>query len=176
MKVLVIYESMYGNTHRIAAAIGTGLRDAHVPVAVLSVREARARGARAGDVIVVGAPTHRHGLSREASRESAVADARTHGALTDSSAREPGVREWLTTLDPSTRVAAAFDTRIKGPAALTGRASHTIAEVLHGHGLELMIEPRSFLVTFSDELVPGEEERAHRWGAELASHLATGIS
>lgn len=44
------------------------------------------------------------------------------------------------------------------------------------HGVELMTEPESFLVTFSHGLVPEEEERAPRWGAELASHLGAGIS
>lgn len=176
MQVLVVYESMYGNTHRIAAAIAAGIRDGGVPIMVLSAAEAQARGSQAGDVIVVGAPTHGHGLSREASRESAIADARKHGGVPDPSAPGAGVREWLATLDPSPAAAAAFDTRIKGPAALTGRASQAIAKTLRAHGVDLIADPESFLVTMSNELVPGEGDRAYQWGTYLASRLGAGPS
>jgi menaquinone-dependent protoporphyrinogen IX oxidase len=40
MRALVVYESMYGNTHRIAEAIARGLRSAYV-VKVVSVAAAR---------------------------------------------------------------------------------------------------------------------------------------
>ena len=42
MRALVVYESMYGNTHLVAEAIARGLRSA-CPVQVASLAEARVR-------------------------------------------------------------------------------------------------------------------------------------
>lgn len=171
MTVLVVYESMYGNTHRIAEAIGRGLTEAGAPAEVRSTAEAQRHPPVAGDVLVVGAPTHGHGLSRENSREQAVRDASRHHLDVDGSATGPGVREWLAALDAEGGRATAFDTRIKGPAMLTGRASQKIARALEEHRYELVAEPESFLVTMGNELVPGEEERAVAWGRDLAAAL-----
>lgn len=171
MTVLVVYESMYGNTHRIAEAIGRGLAEAGVPAQVRSTAEAQRHPPAAGDVLVVGAPTHGHGLSRENSREQAVRDASRHHQEVDDSAAGPGVREWLTALGAEGGRATAFDTRVKGPALLTGRASQKIARALEEHRYELVAEPESFLVTMGNDLVPGEEERARGWGRDLAAVL-----
>ena len=65
--------------------------------------------------------------------------------------------------------AAAFDTRIDAPAALTGRASKGIAKRLRRCGFSLVVEPESFLVDKHNRLVDGEEERARAWGAALAA-------
>jgi hypothetical protein len=43
--------------------------------------------------------------------------------------------------------AAAFDTRVDLPVALTGRASKGIARKLRRHGATLISRPESFLVT-----------------------------
>jgi hypothetical protein len=171
MSVLVVYESMYGNTHRIAEAIGRGLRDGGSAAEVLTVEAAHGRALGTSDVLILGGPTHAHGLSREASRQSAVDDARKQGTPSDPAATGPGVREWLETLHARGARAAAFDTRIKGPATLTGRASQKISKELRHHGLEPLVEPESFLVTFANELVPGEEDRARSWGELLAKRI-----
>ncbi|MFI7482400.1 flavodoxin family protein [Kocuria sp. M1R5S2] len=171
MTVVVVYESMYGNTHRIAEAIGRGLTEAGAPVEVISVDAVRERGLSPEDVLVVGAPTHVHGLSRTSTREAAVHDAPAHGLEVDPSAQGESVREWLGTLDTHGGRAAAFDTRAKGPAVLTGRASQAIAKTLRRHGFELVTEPESFLVTSTNQLLPEEEARAHQWGAGLATTI-----
>lgn len=171
MTVLVVYESMYGNTHRIAGAIARGLTEAGAPAEVRSTAEAQQRPPAAGDVLVVGAPTHGHGLSRENSREQAVRDASRHHLDVDGSAGGPGVREWLAGLAAAGGRAAAFDTRVKGPAVLTGRASQKIARALEEHRYELFARPESFLVSMDNELLPGEEERAAAWGRDLAAAL-----
>ena len=77
------------------------------------------------------------------------------------------LRVWLDALGLGSGHAAAFDTRLQGYAFVTGRASKGIAAMLHQHGLELVVEPISFLVD-RHHLLPGEEERAERWGATLA--------
>ena len=168
MAVVVVYESMYGNTHRIAEAIGQGLIEAGVHAEVVSVEAARICGSGPGDVLVVGAPTHVHGLSRASTREAAVRDAPGRALEVDPSAQGAGVREWLETLDIAGCRAAAFDTRAKGPAMLTGRASQKIAKALQEHGCDLVAEPESFLVSSTNQLLPEEDARARQWGVELA--------
>ena len=70
-------------------------------------------------------------------------------------------------------MAAAFDTRLVGPAAFTGRASKGLARLLERHGLTLITEPKSFLVTSDNTLRPGEEDRAREWGEALAARMPT---
>lgn len=52
--------------------------------------------------------------------------------------------------------AAAFDTRVHGPAALTGRASEGADRLLRVHGFDVVAQPESFLVTRQDRLYPEE--------------------
>lgn len=171
MTVVVVYESMYGNTHRIAEAINQGLAEAGIAAEVVSVEAARERGLDPQDVLVVGAPTHVHGLSRASTRQAAAQDAPGRGLEVDPSAQDDGVREWLGTLDTHGGRAAAFDTRAKGPAVLTGRASQKITKALHQHGFTLIAEPESFLVSSDNRLLPEEETRARQWGADLAASI-----
>src|SRR6266702_645002 len=123
MKAVVVYESMYGNTHQIADAIGTGLAD--FDVAVVPVAEAGRAVLADADLVVVGGPTHVHGMTRASTRQAAAKAAQESGSgLTlEPDALEPGLREWLDSLGKSTvrAKAAAFDTRMEGPAAFTGR-------------------------------------------------------
>jgi hypothetical protein len=172
MRAVVIYESMYGNTHAIADAIGAGLGHA-AEVSVVPVHEADAALVRAADLLVVGGPTHVHGMSRVSTR-TAAAEAATKpdsGLTMDPDARDLGVREWLDSLGDLDMRAAAFDTRLDAPAALTGRASKGIAHKLHDRGCSLIADPESFLVTKETHLEPDEEAHARRWGASLAAKL-----
>ena len=83
----------------------------------------------------------------------------------------PGVREWLAGLGQTHAHGAAFDTRIKGPSALTGRASIGIKYQLSKRGLDMITRPESFLVTRQSHLVEGEIDRARVWGSQLATLL-----
>jgi len=171
MRAVVVYESMYGNTHLIADAIGEGLASLG-EVEVVPVERATAAVSDA-DLVVVGGPTHVHGMSTRISREGAVKDAAKPGRdLTlDPDAEGPGLRDWLETIDALPRKAAAFDTRLDGSPLLTGRASKGIAKRLARHGCEVVVEPMSFLVTRDNHLVDHERDHARAWGAELAAHL-----
>ena len=175
MRSVVIYESMYGNTHHIADAIAAGLREAGDAV-VVSVHDATADVLVDADLVVVGGPTHVHGMSRPATRTSAaeVLDQPDHNAdlELDPDAAGPGVREWLEGLGASTARAAAFDTRVDVAAVLSGRASKGIAKGLRHHGFDVVVPPESFLVTKETHLEPGEEDRAREWGRHLASVAA----
>jgi hypothetical protein len=170
MHTLVVFESMYGNTHAIAAAIGEGLRS-HGEVRVLAAGEADAQQIAWADLVVAGGPTHAHGMSRARSRASARGRAGAPGSqlVLDPAAHGPGIREWL---DGATagkgKRAAAFDTRADAPTFFTGRASAGIAKRLRRHGFALVDQPESFLIDRQDRLVAGEVERARGWGSHLA--------
>ena len=173
MRAVIIYESMYGNTHLIAGAIARGLGPGN-HVTVVPVAEATRDLLDGADLIVVGGPTHLHGMSQVRTRKAAVTQADKAGGrpALDASADGPGLRDWLGSLGPVSARAAAFDTRLAGPAVFTGRASKGIARLLAQHGLTLIAGAKSFLVTTDNQLQPGEEDRAQEWGEELAARLA----
>lgn len=172
MNALVVYESLYGNTARIAEAIGSGLAGAGLVVTVAGLGSGSVDGTaiEEADLLVVGGPTHAHGLSSASSRETARQDDRnTFGEPT----LGPGLRDWLPDLPESERrVAGAFDTRIGGaPAWVTGSAAKHIGKRLEAKGYRLVVEPECFLVTRHNELVDGEVERATAWGATVGESL-----
>src|SRR5689334_11925851 len=124
MRTVILYESMYGNTHHIADEIGRGVQGEEV--LVMSVHDATHEQLAVADLIVVGAPTHIHGLPRPGSRTSAVEQMKDDLTL-EPDPTAAGVREWLDTLpDGAGRAAAAFDTRVDMNPLLSGRASKTI--------------------------------------------------
>jgi flavodoxin len=173
MRAVVVYESMYGNTHQVADAIGTGLRSAF-DVSVVPVASADQAVLADADLVVVGGPTHAHGMSRASTRKAAVEAAnKPVSPLTiEKDALGPGLREWFSELGRYSGKAAAFDTRVHAPAALTGRASKGVARLLRAHGFDLVAEAESFLVTKQDKLEPTETTRAREWGTKLAAAIA----
>ncbi len=172
MRAVVVYESMYGNTHLVADAIGAGLRPAF-DVSVVPVSEAGPAVLADADLVVVGGPTHARGMSRAATRKSAVeaADKPGSGLKVEPDALGPGLREWFDSLGHCPVKAAAFDTKQR-PAALTGRASKGVTRLLRAHGFDVVAEPKSFLVTRQTQLEPPETARAREWGAKLAAGIA----
>ncbi len=171
MRALVIYESMFGNTHVIADQIAAGLRPAF-DVTVVPVGEASAEMVAAADLLVVGGPTHGHGMSREGTRQSAVAMAAKPDAKLslEPDAPGPGIRDWLDGLGSEHHAAAAaYDTRINVSPVLSGRASKGIARGLTRHGFPAAAAPESFLVDKQNQLVPGEAERATAWAEKLTT-------
>jgi hypothetical protein len=175
MHAVIIYESMYGNTRLIAEAIARGQEPGN-DVSVVPAGQATRELLDGAGLVVAGGPTHIHGMSQARPRRAAVAQARKAdgGPALDPGAEGPGLRDWFGSLGPVSASAAAFDTRLAGPAALTGRASKGIARRLAGHGLTLVAPAKSFLVTGDNRLRPGEEDRAQEWGEELAARLARG--
>ncbi len=173
MHALIVYESMYGNTHAVAEGIAGGLRPLG-EVRVVPVHEATDDAVAWADLVVVGAPTHVHGLTRASTRKSAIERAAQPGSelSLDPDAEGPGVRDWLGSLGKvDHKRGAAFDTRIDAPAIITGRASGGIASGLRHHGFKLVAKPESFLVDKQSKLVTGEAERASEWGARLVADL-----
>ncbi len=170
MRALVVFESMYGNTRVIAANIADGLRASH-EVTVVPVAGATRELIATADLLVVGGPTHMHGMSNAASRRMAADMARKEGSgLTlDPDAGGPGLREWLNGVADGHGLAAAFDTRINGVPVFTGQASRGIARVLRRHGYVLPAGSKSFLIGKQNTLLGGEDSRARSWGSTLGA-------
>lgn len=153
MNALVIYDSVFGNTEKIARAIGNAL-GADVPVK--SIRAVTPADLSGVDTLLVGSPT------RGFKPTPAITDflaALPAGALN-------GVR------------AAAFDTRIpldsiKNPifrliVKKGGYAAPVIEKALTGKGAALAIPGDGFIVLESEgPLKEGELERSAAWAQTL---------
>ena len=142
MKALIVYDSVYGNTEKIARAIAEAITPSG-EVKVLQAGEANPSELESTDLLIVGSPTH-------------------GGRPT------PAVQEFLNK-DPKLSLqginVAAFDTRI--PTKLVkvfGYAAGRIARNLKGKGGTLIASPEGFFVTASKgPLKEGELERAAGW-------------
>ncbi len=177
MRALVVFESMYGNTHLVADEIANGLREARfdVTATVVPVSEASAALVVDAQLLVVGGPTHVHGMTSPRTRQAAAEAAHKPGSTVtmEADAEGEGLREWFDALPDMHVPAAAFDTRIDAPPLLTGRASKGIAKRLRRHGAALVVDPESFLVSRENTLLDAEVERARAWGARIAGALVT---
>jgi len=144
MKTLVVYDSLYGNTEKIAQAIGAALTG---EVKVLRVGEVDPSELKALDLLIVGSPTH-------GGRPS------------------PAMREFLDKVQKpaleGTNV-AAFDTRLSTRwVGIFGYAAGRIAKSLKEKGGNLLLSPEAFYVEGTEgPLKEGEVERAAAWAREI---------
>jgi hypothetical protein len=179
MRVVVVYESMFGCTRQIGQAIADGVGVPHEALAV-PVRDATPEVIDGAGLVVVGGPTHVHGMSRPSTRKAAADMAgKPESAVTlEPGAEGPGLREWFTSLGAVAACAAAFDTRGRAPSIFTGRASKRIHRLLRRHGARTVAAPQSFFVTKDNTIAPEELDRARGWGEQLtrlaASSAGTG--
>ncbi len=147
MNALVLYDSKYGNTERIAETIALVLQE-HVPTRLARVSELEDPEAALADVdlLVLGGPTQRHGVSPDLRL--------TVECLGDRSL--DGVR------------VATFDTRLRGLRAVTGSAAVRLARLCRRRGAWLVVPPASFAVDAGEgPLHAGEQEHAHAWAHEV---------
>ncbi|HUW12623.1 MAG TPA: flavodoxin family protein [Anaerolineae bacterium] len=145
MKTLIVYDSVYGNTEKIAQAIGEVITG---EVRLARVGEVDVSELKALDLLVVGAPTH-------AARPS------------------PAMREFLDKIQARALEGvkvAGFDTRLTNTwARIFGFAARGIANGLKKKGGTLVVSPEAFYVDGSEgPLSEGELERAAAWGKKIA--------
>jgi menaquinone-dependent protoporphyrinogen IX oxidase len=167
MNVVIVFESIHGNTRPIAEAIGSGFEEQDEvrvePVAAVDPAPLRA------DLLVVGGGTHLHGLATPTTRRAAVQDPTL---VLDPTALGAPLQEWLNALPHAPGRATAFDTRLDAPVLqVMSHASATIAGHLTRRGYDLVADPQSFLIDHESTLIDGELERARRWGAALSADL-----
>lgn len=169
MSIAVVYESMFGNTREIALAIAEGLAPFGT-VSTANVNDSRAQeAAESANLLVLGGPTHVHGMSRPSSRQEALtwsSDPHKELAL-EPLAPGTGVREWLRDAGLIPPLSAAFDTRVDIAHLLSGAASGHIQHALVKRGSRKVIAPESFLVTKDNILGEGELARARNWGTSV---------
>ena len=175
MKALIVYESMYGNTHAVAEAVAAGL-GGEPDVELCTTDEATAARVAAADLVLVGGPTHVHGMASSTSREGAIKEAAKKSELDlDPAVESESLRAWFDALDNVGGTSGvAFDTRASGPSILTGSAAKGIAKRMRKHGFNLVAGPESFIVKESGgPLEEGELDRALEWGRTLAAANST---
>jgi hypothetical protein len=170
MKALVVYESMYGNTAAVGEAIAASLQAGGLEAEVGPVSTIDPTRAAEVDLLVVGGPTHIHGLSSSKSRQAVASDEKNPFAEPTVA---PGLRAWLKQLGPGqSRLAAAFDTRIDKPVIVTGSAAKGIARRLKARDFSLVAQPQSFLVSSDNRLLDDQLEHAAIWGNEVAERAS----
>ena len=155
MLTVVIYDTKFGNTAKVAEAIarGAGTRGS---VRVLDTAEAARSLAERPDLLLIGGPTQKRGPS-------------------------PALRGFVAALPSSLRgvPAAAFDTRYRGATWLMGSAAGDAARRLGNAGARLAAAPESFFIARGGPLEgqgleAGELERAEAWGRSVGA-AATSI-
>lgn len=163
MRGFVVYESLFGNTARIAEAVADSLSK-HLAVELHGVTDWLWPGGI--DLLVMGGPTHAFSMSRASTREDAV----KQGAHADSTI---GLREWLEDLpEEKGTLFAAFDTRVEMVRRLPGSAAKAAAKMARKRGYQPLTRPESFYVQDTPgPLLDGEVQRAGVWGTQLAQTL-----
>jgi len=156
MQTLVIYDTKFGNTARIAEAVGRGAATRGT-VRVAHTTEAAASLAERPDLLIVGGPTQRRGLSPEL-RAFVDALPRSLGGI------------------PS----ASFDTRYRGSMWIMGSAAAEAAKRLSKAGGRLAAPPESFFIARGGPmegqgLEAGELERAEAWGSAVVAAVPTRV-
>jgi flavodoxin len=149
MNAFILYDSKYGNTEQIAKEICAALE----PEATVQIESIKMDTILPPDLdlLVVGSPTHAHGMPNELKM---YLDDLPANALS-------GI------------AAVAFDTRYHMSAVLSGSAADGIAKRLRYKGARLVREPQSFFIEHSEgPLAEGEIERAGAWAHELVEVMS----
>jgi flavodoxin len=155
MQTVVVYDSTFGNTERIADAIARGLGTLG-GVVVMDTAEAAGTGQQSADrpdLVIIGGPTQRRSSS-------------------------PALRAFVDALPASLRgvPVATFDTRYRGSTWIMGSAAAAVAKLLRRAGGELVAPPESFFIGRGgplerQTLETGEIERAEAWGRAMGPSL-----
>lgn len=154
MQTLVVYDSKFGNTEKVAHAIARGISQVS-EVQVMATPEAMyslAALTSPPDLIFIGGPTQNRGPSQ-------------------------GLREFMEALPATLRgiPVTCFDARYRGPVLLMGSAASAVAKALTKFGAAgLVAPPESFFIVRHgpmehQTLEPGELERAEAWGRAIAT-------
>ncbi len=179
MRAVVVYESYFGNTGRVATAIAEGIIGARPDAEVECLHLAHAVTLGRPDLVVAGGPTHFFGMTSKRTRSMqdryrrSAAQRGLPVPAQGGPVSGPGLREWLARLPAAApgAHAAAFDTRLDK--LLAGGAAPRIARRLARLGYQMAAGPVGFIVEdMAGPLRPGELDRARTWAADLARRTA----
>jgi flavodoxin I len=146
MKVLIIYDSLYGNTEKIAQSIGQAIKS-HREVEVVRAEKVDISALKSVGLLIVGSPTQ---------------GGRPTKTLQELLSRIP--ENALKNVN-----VASFDTRVSNKfASIFGYAAGRIAKSLQTSGGNLILPPEGFIVNNSKgPLKDGELDRAVAWAAGI---------
>jgi len=147
MNALVLYDTKFGNTERIAETIALAFQEA-VPTRLTAIDDVTDLMAELDgvDILVVGGPTQIHGISAGLRH---MIESLGEGSL-------KGIRT------------AAFDTRLHGMKLVTGSAAVRLGRLMRRRGAWLVVPPASFIVEGREgPLQEGEVDHANAWAAEV---------
>ena len=144
MKILIVYDSIHGNTEKIAKAMADAIPG---EVKVLHVNEVNSFELKESNLIIVGSPTH-------------------------GGRPMPSVQNFLNKAmlrESNGTNVAVFDTRLSTMlASIFGYAAGRIASSLKKKGGNLIAPPEGFFVKATKgPLKDGEVERAAIWAKEI---------
>jgi len=153
LNTLIIYDSLHGNTKKIADSISKGFDN----IKVISVENITLEDIKGINLLIVGSPTH--------------------GGTT-----KPSLLEFLNSIPLNYLkdvYITSFDTRfdekklkllLKLLVKTIGYAAIKISKILESKGGKLLIQPEGFFVDDTKgPITKGEEERAVKWGEEIKS-------
>jgi flavodoxin len=151
MNTLVIYDSKFGNTKRIAQIVANNLRE-FGQAREIHVSKMQPDQIREVDLVVFGCPTQGWGPSKD-----------MHVFIGKIPAKNlKGMK------------AACFDTRFYKPTWMVGCAAGKMAKSLAKTGVEPVAPPESFFVKAQEgPLENGEQDRAAAWASSLGEKCRT---
>jgi flavodoxin len=147
MRTLVVYDSQFGNTEKLAQLIAQTLDES---TATEIVRADKVNGSMLDrfDLLVLGSPTQGWNMT-------------------------PALRSLVAGIPRETlhgKMAAVFDTRFHRSQWITGSAARKLAGMLKEKGAMLAAAPESFFVEGKEgPLERGETDHAVRWAQALAA-------
>jgi len=156
LNIIIVYDSVFGNTEKIASAVAEAMRSAG-EVKVVRVDEAVAEQVKTVDLLIAGSPTN--GFMPTPAMQKFL------NGLIDNECK--GVK------------AAAFDTRVGGKdvglgvrmlVRVGGFAAPRMAAILRKKGFSMVVSPEGFLVKGKNNtwsIVEGEIERAAEWAKSV---------
>jgi len=145
-RAVVIYDTKFGNTERLANALAEGLKEQGVEVDCVKVDAVDVGRLAEYDLLLVGGPTHAFGISKP---------------------MKDFIKK-LKDLDLRGKKAFAFDTKLKS--RIAGSAAKGIEKHLEKLGMSI-VKPHSSAIVKGVEgpLEEGVEEKFRQMGAEIAS-------
>jgi flavodoxin len=144
MKTMIVFDTMFGNTEKIARAIGAALSG---EVVIKKADETSSADLQKIDLLLIGSPVQ-GGRPLKATQKFI-------DSLTESQVK--GLKT------------AAFDTRMTGNfPKLFGWAAKRISDALKKKGVEMVVEPEGFFVKGKEgPLLEGELEKAGLWAKKV---------
>lgn len=155
MKISIIYDSLYGNTEKIAQTIKEVLEKKH-EIDIKNVTEAKLKDFQEKDLVIIGSPTH---TGRPSKAMQVLLNMLPKESLKGSKL-------------------AVFDTSMatykqnffmKGVIKFFGYSAPRVANILKKKGAEIVSVQSFFVMNMKGPLKEDEVERAKKWGSGLKS-------